>query len=86
MHIKKFNENNIVPIGDNNDPNYRMSINKKAFMVIMTEIKEIMINNFDNVKPDWGTIGSINSINNKLLDILEGYNEDKANEIREMLK
>ena len=85
-HIKKFNENSVAIPGDNNNPNYRLDVNKKAFMLIMTEIKEIMVSNYDNpTKVDWGTIGGIYYINDKLLNIIATYNEEKANEIRKML-
>ena len=71
----------------NDNINDRYDINMGAFILAIDTLKNIMNNNIANDKNfNWATIGSFSSINHKLADIIEGYDENIAIKIREMLK
>ena len=80
MKLKRFNENNLP---SRNSAEERYNLQKQVFGEIMDELKTIMVNNFQNA--DWGTVASLSHINEQMLNIIEGWNEDKASELRQIL-
>lgn len=65
----------------------RYEINKQVFALVTNELIETVINGAysDISKIDWAALGSLNYINNKLIDIFETLEETKANDLRSML-
>lgn len=87
--IKKFeeytNESNLDSYKKPESIADRLKVNEDIFKECMSKIKEIMVNNFTG-DVNWSTIGSLSHINSDLIDIIEGWDEDYANMLREKLK
>lgn len=65
----------------------RYEVQKDLHNKLMNKIQELVGKNLSNVEnPDWGHVGSFASMNENLIDIIEGWDEDLADEFRKVSK
>ena len=72
-------------INEENDYNKNYNNAKNLFEEIKEELDSELEMLFNQKKENWATLDTINQINETLINLLESFNESKANEFRKRL-
>ena len=86
--IKKFEnfENTRPSVKFPHSANDRFQANIDIFEMALENLKKILEENFANKsEANWGDVGSLSHINEELVNIIEGYDEEMADKLRALM-